>query len=712
MSFVRGNNPIWFFSNLTGQPFDDTYYAFFLTNDLPYVPQSVYQDPNGTIPWSNPIEFQPSSGIPNNIYFDPSLNYRIEFRQGSTQSDPLIYLVQNYTVGNASSELTDDPLITSENMIMVPNFSDVFFTSPFVITTSGTYEIAPQWNLEVNGVGGTTTVTQIPNAADSNVFGNPSYFLKFESTGWTSVRLYQFLGHNGGIFSGGAIAVAFTAYSTTSPNVLTVSYQPSVGVGTIIFTGSIPAGSPDHYEMAVDIPLSTNNALPPNANIAIQFSLPASGTISLSNIQITGQSTPLSQGFKDDPNPPVYQELSYQKIVNSGEFFEYKESLISEPKKTMLTGWNFGLNPWQFRTTSQSNLANNEYTADQTIVVQQAYVTGAVSNNVSVGRGTDSENYGFLVKAVTANNQFALIQYIDSSTIKPYWGRNLSSMVKARIRTTNNTLCKFKMKLIYRTSLPSTISQNEPISSWTALGEPVFSSGWTSISSLNDPAYTLIDENINKLDFSFNQFRLPNSSSENMILGIVVYTITNLSIIGTTDYIIFDRISLTNTTHAIDGTTETYDESLRKCQFYYEKSYIPSDLPGTVTKVNMNSNYSKTVLTGGQSRIFPTWFELKYKQTKRYPSTVTYYSAQNGTINTLDIVFINGLQATPTGTVFNIPSTDFSSLFPTSLDQTSSIDRIQNYPTNTNLITSVAGGVEEDQTVIFYHYTADSRLGI
>lgn len=96
MSFTRSANPIWFFDNLVGQPFDDTYYAFFLTNTLPYLPQAVYQDPNGESPWNNPLEFQPSSGLPQNLYFDPGEVYRIEFRQGPTQTAPLIYLVEDY----------------------------------------------------------------------------------------------------------------------------------------------------------------------------------------------------------------------------------------------------------------------------------------------------------------------------------------------------------------------------------------------------------------------------------------------------------------------------------------------------------------------------------------------------------------------------------------------------------------------------------------
>ena len=96
MAFTRSANPIWFFDNLTGSPFDDTYFAFFLTNTLPYIPQAVYQDPNGSSPWNNPIEFNASSGLPQNLYFDPGEVYRIEFRQGNTQAAPLIWLVEDY----------------------------------------------------------------------------------------------------------------------------------------------------------------------------------------------------------------------------------------------------------------------------------------------------------------------------------------------------------------------------------------------------------------------------------------------------------------------------------------------------------------------------------------------------------------------------------------------------------------------------------------
>ena len=93
--FVRSENPIWFFNDLTGQPLNDNYYAFFLTNDLPYLPQNVFQDENGLAAWPNPLEFSPAGNLPENLYFDPTLVYRIEIRQGPYQSSSLIWLIEN-----------------------------------------------------------------------------------------------------------------------------------------------------------------------------------------------------------------------------------------------------------------------------------------------------------------------------------------------------------------------------------------------------------------------------------------------------------------------------------------------------------------------------------------------------------------------------------------------------------------------------------------
>ena len=102
MSIVRAANPKWYFTDLTGNPLDDNYWAFFLTNTMPYSPQDVYQDAAGTTPWNNAmVQFDASGTLPDNLYFDDTLVYRIEIRQGNLSSDPLIWEVNDYIPNNS-----------------------------------------------------------------------------------------------------------------------------------------------------------------------------------------------------------------------------------------------------------------------------------------------------------------------------------------------------------------------------------------------------------------------------------------------------------------------------------------------------------------------------------------------------------------------------------------------------------------------------------
>ena len=702
MSFIRGPNPIWFMNNLTGAPLDDTYYAFFLTNDLPYVPQAVYQDPDGLIPWSDPIEFQPSAGLPNNLYFDPTLVYRIEIRQGPDQTYPLIWLIENYTLSSEAESGGVIALTTTSNIITNPQFADIDFVSPLVITTAGTYDIAPGWQLVLTGTG-TTTVTQVANSGDSNIEGNPPYYITFANSGWSTAQLIQTFTNNGAIFAGGAIAVSFLAAATGTPVQLSVIYTPSnlPGNSTTIFPisgpGTITVGALTEYSAAVDIPASTNTDSGPAANVQIIFVLPVNGTISLTNIQITGQSQPLPSGYLQTMNP-LFQEIPYERVVDQ-EFHIYKDSLLTEPKDNLLVGWTFALNPWQYATITSTNIPVNQYTADQTIIIQQNYVATGTGNNVAVGQGTAAQNHAYVVTAVTATNQFAIVQYIDPRTIGTYWGQILSAMVNTAISTSNSTTVKFKVRLIWSTALPLTVSRTEPILSWTAGADPTFSSAWTPIVPLNDPAYTLV--NGTNTNFAFDQFQLPESTSVNMTLGIVLYTTGSMSITSPADSILFNRVSLVPNDYAIDASTETYDETLRKCQYYYEKSYQVGALPGTASYVGSNA-----IVTSLGAFAFLYSFYIRYQQYKRNNPLVTLYSPRTGAANTISVgIRINGSYAT--GITTNPADVAASNLLITTYESQNGSQAVSQ-----NTTTVFASSETSGEVVNEYQYTADARMGM
>ena len=135
-TYIRGYNPVWLFDDLNGLILDDTYYLFILQNTLPYLPATdIYQDPDGNIHWSTPIQFLANGTLPNNIYFNPESVYRLEVRDGPTQSDALIYLVENYVPG-VDVVAPGSGASPTENQITNPQFATVLFDTSAQLTIS------------------------------------------------------------------------------------------------------------------------------------------------------------------------------------------------------------------------------------------------------------------------------------------------------------------------------------------------------------------------------------------------------------------------------------------------------------------------------------------------------------------------------------------------------------------------------------------------
>jgi hypothetical protein len=700
---VRAANPIWWLPDLVGQPLNDQYYISFLTNTFPYLPQPIFEDVDLTIPWANPLEFFPNGTLPDNMYWDPALVWRLEIRQGPTQSDPLIYEINNFSPsGIAPNPPIPAPLFVNENQITNPQFGEINFTNDYTITTAGSYNIAPGWNLVLTG-SGTTTLTQLVFSGSQDIINNPPFGLKINNSGWTSAILQQIFTMNGAIWANGAISGQILARAEVTAETITMNYVPSdAGTPSQIFSLSFGTGNFVVGGATINLPASTNTDLSSVAGVLIQLILPPTGIVDISNIQVTGQSAPIM----DIPvQLPMYQQETEERQLDH-KFHVFANSLITQPKQNLLTGWTFGLNPWQFTTTTQTNVAANQYTADQTIIVQQNYVASAVGNNVSVGRAFNTVNFAFLVQPLTATNKFAMIQYIDASTIAQYWGRKLSSLVQANVFSpSHSSVIKFKMRLISRFTVPPTVSQTEPIASWSNVdgSDPVFAAGWTAIKPLNDPEYTFSD--IAELAFSFDQFQLPPAdiTATAMTLGIVLYTTTNMNPAATNDSAVFYSISLVENDFAIQASTETFDESLRKCQFYYESSYEPFTLPGTVTG---DGNRTANILAGdnGGTNVAarPGNFEFLYKSVKRTLPVITIY-APNGSSNQVLVTLWNG------GSIISTGNATFSADWTLNNQSTFNVNyRVASF----TALLNPAGTATMPQASIFYQYTLDSRMGI
>lgn len=620
MTMVRGSNPVWSYVDLKGKQFDDTYYMFVLENTIPYAPATVWHDPNGNVEWTDPIRFFANGTLPIDIYWDPSVVYRLEFRRGNTQQDPLIYLVENYVPSGGGISPAGSGFVT-DNQITNPQFESLYISNPFALTNVSnlTINIGPGWFLDLTGTGNITLTRLALNSSSANPTNAP-YALNIKLSGtWMTAVLRQRFDQNGMLWASqedepSYVSCSLTALYNNFPQTISAVLKDSLGnLLTEVLPMTSLSGSYEEYTGFGQMSLTKNTDIPPAAYIDFLLTLPTNADLNLTSFQLIQGQEPLEY---------EYEQTTIQRQIDN-TYHVYRDSIVLMPKNSILTGWNFGFNPWQFQTTSPSTIITFGYTADQTIVVQQNYVSNTIGSNISVQRAGAVHNYGFAVTAVTGANQFALIQYIDPTTVRQYWGSLMSSLCKILSGRQNPSLpCRVKMRLIYRTSLPPTLSQTEPISSWTAGSDPVFAAGWTALMPNNDSAFNLANgDNV----ISFNTFQLPQSSSDNMILGIVIYTIDNLLNTGTPDTLVFNDISLVPNEFAIESNPLSFDETLSRCQFYYQKSFVMGVLPADglfdTRGISMTTQTSTTAGSLGPVVRFPVYM--------RSIPTVTLYNPTN-----------------------------------------------------------------------------------
>ncbi len=733
-TFVRAANPIWWLPDHTGLSLNDEYYAFFLTNTLPYIPQAVYSTPNGT-PYSNPRRFSPAGTLPDNLYFDPTLTYRIEVRHGNTQADALIWEINDFVPGSGSggSTIIDDNLTVAENVITNPQFADIDFESPFTYAqiAPGTYtlDLGPGWQLVMTGANGSTTLTQVANAGSSGVAGNPPYYLDINNTGWTSVVLRQRLANNGALFGGGAVAVAFTAASVGNAETLTVSYAPSTGSATNIFQQSIPTGTLTAYKNAVDLPASTNADTGTSAYVDILFTMDGTSHFQLANIQVTGQTSNLSTGFDNPTDAPVFQEVSYEQVENE-EFNVYKNHLIYKPIPSWLVGWDFPLNPAQIYTATKTantlgGMNLSQYVWDQTIVFAN------LDDALSFSRNSDTNGLS-ISNAAGSPNVFAVIQYIEAAAAREILSKRHSVQINGYI-TGGGTTLQGTVSLFWTTgtSLPNIAAGTclSLVSAVSTDGIP------TAGNQANGQPWTIVPNTTHSTNSSV-PFTLTSTPSAVSISGFdatataASTTATYLAIVlafkplaASIGSMSLNYCSLNSGDIPTRPAPQSPDEVLRQCQYFYEKSYDTQTLSGSVTTVGMNSAPALvfqdfTAGSVGNDFLYARSFYLRYKQTKRTNPAVVLYSPSDGSSGQI-YAGIWRNNTNPAASAGNNPrnyaASNFSGSANNSKDGIFLLATANAGNAGSNAILEVlqgTGTLPGDEGIMQYHYTLDSRLGI
>jgi len=301
---IRGSNPVWSFVDLTGHQFDDTFYMFVLQNHIPYIPEVVWHDPQAQIPWTNPIQFLANGTLPIDIYWDDATVYRLEFRKGPTQSDPLIYEVNNYIPGSGGDEPIDSVGLVSSNQITNPQFSIVDFSESFTIsaTDPDPIRIGPGWYLELSGTGSVTINRVSLNNSNENP-SNAPYALQLTLTGWNpgEVFLRQRFYQNGMLWAKKIVSSAITARINGSPQSISGTLIDSNNsVLSIVFPSTPIVASFNEFTGYGSLPDTTNPNLPPAAFIDYKVSLPNNVDIYITSLQLIVQDLPAKPSFDQD----------------------------------------------------------------------------------------------------------------------------------------------------------------------------------------------------------------------------------------------------------------------------------------------------------------------------------------------------------------------------------------------------------------------------
>lgn len=693
MAYNLSFNPVWSMQDLNGLQLDDSYYLFTLSNTLPYLYSPIFKDQDATISWSDPIQFLANGSLPTNLYWDDEVVYRLEVRQGNTQSDPLIYLIENYVPVNGSAGPTPPQPgnNSTDNLITNPQFEDVLFQVPTLMTSSTSpINFAPGWQIVTTGAG-TISIQQLTLAGDAGVDTNPSYYISIANNGFNTVTLQQTFAKNGALWTREAAAASITARAT-SPTNISVQLKYSDNTTSLPLISKQLQTGWNTYRGAVDIPGSTNTTSGINAFTNLNLSWEGNVTVLITSIQLIGQ---------DVMDPTVtYAQIPIERQIDH-EFHYYKPKLEYKPIPSYAIGWDFGFNPCQALgpTPGLSGLAANRarYVADQTISFE------SVGNVMSYA----FDKTGVSITTTTAT-QFALIQYLDAPTAVELLNQRLSVSLRGNIAS--GTIVGDVQ--LYWTDSTLPVINDSVIVSLTA-GIPTIAAGWSQVNRgvLNAAQFTLTTTN---QSFGFNGFDATTDADINTATFFAIVVSFNALPISTALHL--DYISLCGGDIATRPAPLSQAQTLAALQYYYEKSYNNNAYAGnTGDNGELLRNMQFVFITGsgtnGQFISYPTYFDISFNTIKRTSSpTVKIYSSgggSSGADGTVNYIYIIA-GASGSGVVSGIAP----SASPNWTVITSSKDATFTPALQTLFFNSNVSAISTFNSAIIFQYTCDARLGV
>lgn len=700
--FIRGSNPVWYFVNLSGVQFDDSYYMWVLENEVPYIPTPVYELPNGT-PWANPVRFLSNGTLPVNIFWDDTKLYRLEIRQNvdntpPTQSDPLIYLIENYSpAGQPDEPVTVDGVFTG-NQISNPQFSDVGFTSPLVltgVTDPDPIPIAPDWTLTLTGTGN-ATISLVPlNDALENPTNAP-YALRLDLSGWTGLPvLSQRFNQNGMLWAEKFVSNSITARVVGTPSNIVTRLDASDGMPLGILISQEVQNDFDEYLGTIEMPMTVNSDLPPDAWIDYKILLQPNVDIYLTSIQLV---------VSDLDQEVTYEQDTIQRQEDH-LFHYYKPLLEYKPTPSWLVGWNFPYNPAQFgeTVTAQAVGAEKSYYAwDQTILFQEKNSGLSVTRNTSGGITIESVAVG--------GGQFAVIQYLTATQAKDILTGKCSVGIKGRSSLLS---VDYAVSLFAKTgALPDLTAgtNNSIVARLDVDGTVLTQNGtWTALTH-QLPVSVLGSLNTEPAEY-YHSYWQDNVTAPVGVAATFFAIVIGFESIAQNESVTLEWVTLNRGKIPTPPVPQTESEVLHDCMYFYEKSFDADVLPAAIDLDNSRSmtlNTSAPYDPGGGDLciMLNPAFTAEFIQPKYSEPDLYVYDPVSQAVDNVNIRTIADDVPTPVNTPTSITAWTINT--GTKAAYFEPATRAIGAP----IAVGGATGVSQLSATLNYHYIADARLGI
>ncbi len=607
-----------------------------------------------------------------------------------------------------SGNITDS--LPVQNQISNPQFTQILINDVSALTPSTTtytvsgseleFELAPDWTLIVNGTGN-VVVERLALEGILSAPTNPPYALSISvGLNITSCHIRQRFENNSGLWTSTLNNPIFLSTGMVIKNLINAGtevkmfYQASNGALNVtpikIFDENITALADYTFYTggSVQIPESDDALSGDLGYVDIYVALAPASSVAITSIQVVP-----AVGVQSAPVLPYDIASSNRAEALLGDY--YLPRTVTSPIPSLLTAWDFPLNPAQFGTTKTITTGTADYVWDQT-------VCNSTTGNVAVAR--NSVTNALQLTPASANASMYMIQYLTGAQAKEILYNRLSSNISAYL-TASAGVVTVRAYLYSGTGasvvpiLPSeliTLAADGTVSSPAAGWTEIARSGLDTARAQVTAAKPTIDN-----DIKFTGWEIVDPAliaDTDKFAMVVTFAWTTLPVINVMS------ISLNKGDLPTRPAAQTLSDVLSECQFYYEKSYNTGVSAGAIDVNGALAVQETVIYEAPNSFVYTRTFGLTFNTKKRTVPTVTTYSPGVATVGygrliTYDAGSQIGFQDADITLVYSQIATGY---FATTFQSTAA----------SAAATAGAGTSSTREVILQYHYISDARLGI